>query len=143
MSSGRDEWMSRWTEEDRKRNLNSYLGQIPEEFGGPVLNSYLGQIPEEFGGPVKGVSGKDYEQLELDLGAAGLSDKQFDASLKQRTIDEWEVRHNVTNLVFQAKAIIDTVMDSMGASGFNNDTHEFALWGASELLQKAADVLES
>ena len=39
MSSGRDEWMSRWTEEDKARNLQGY----------------------------KGVTGKKYEQLEFDF----------------------------------------------------------------------------
>lgn len=132
MSSGRDEWMSRWTEEDRKRNLSSYLGQIPEEFGGPT----------------KGVTGKKYEQLEFDFGdyqdisAVEMDDAALDASITKSKLDDWTLRHNVTNYILQAKAVIDTVMDSMGSSGFSNDTHEFALWGASELLQNAADLLE-
>jgi hypothetical protein len=132
MSSGRDEWMSRWTEEDRKRNLESYLGQIPEEFGGPA----------------KGVTGKQYEQLEFDFGgyqdisAVEIDDAALAASIKGAKHHDWILKNNVTNYILQAKAIISTVMDSMGSSGGHNDDHEFALWGASELLQNAADLLE-
>lgn len=126
MSSGRDEWMSKWSEEDKQRNLQSYLGQIPEEFGGPM----------------KGVTGKQYEQLELDLGYAGQSDAEFDASVKQHEQDIWDLKHNVSNHIYQANAIIKTVMDSIGSSGGCTDDHEFALWGASELLQKAVEMLE-
>lgn len=115
MSSGRDEWMSRWTEEDRKRNLSSYLGQVPEEFGGPA----------------KGITGKKYEQLEFDFGAEEPKPK-----------DDWMLKNNVTNHILQAKAIIDIVMNDIGSQGFSSEDHEFALWGASELLQNAADLLE-
>ena len=121
MSSGRDEWMSRWTEEDRQRNLSSYLGQIPEEFGGPV----------------KGVTGKKYEQLEFDFG------EPEPVTPSKPQLDLWRLKDEVGNAVLQADAIIKVVMDSMGSScGNSNDDYEFALWGASELLQKAAKLLE-
>lgn len=126
MSSGRDEWMSNWSEDDRQRNLGSYLGQVPEEFGGPA----------------KGVTGKHYEQLELDLGYAGQSDEEFEASVKKHEKDFWMLKHNVNSHILQANAIIKTVMDSIGSSGGTTDDHEFALWGASELLQKASSMLE-
>lgn len=135
MSSGRDEWMSRWTEEDKKRNLSSYLGQIPEEFGG-----------------VKGVTGKAYQQMEfdfaepeqLDLGAFGMSDTEFDTATAKKHMDDWTLRHNTMNYILQAKGIINLVMDDIGSVGCGSglDTHEYALWGASELLQNAADLLE-
>ena len=133
MSSGRDEWMSRWSEEDKKRNLSSYLGQIPEEFGGPV----------------KGVTGKKYEQLEFDfaepedlLGFLGKSPEQFEADAEKYKHDIWRMKDEAGNYVLQAKAIISMVMDSMGSSGVSvSDDYEFALWGATELLE-AASVLE-
>lgn len=88
-------------------------------------------IPPEFGGPVKGVTGKDYEQLEFDFGAP------------EKPKDDWLLKNNVTNHILQAKAIVETVMDNMGsAGGVTNDNYEFALWGASELLQNAVDLLE-
>lgn len=99
-------------------------------------------IPPEFGGPATGVSGKQYEQLELDFGAADMSDREFDASVKHHERDWYKTREDVTNHIMQANAIIKTVMDSIGSSGFTDDSHEYALWGASELLQKAADLLE-
>lgn len=117
--------MSGWSAEDKQRNLSSYLGQIPEEFGGPV----------------KGVTGKKYEQLEFDFLDA--TDKQLDvdAAINHQAI--WRLKNDVNNHIFQANAIIKLVMDSMGSSGGSaNDDYEFALWGASELLQKAADLLE-
>ena len=134
MSSGRDEWMSRWTEEDKKRNLSSYLGQIPEEFGGPV----------------KGVTGKKYEQLEFDFAEPEdlfdflhKSDAQLVADAEKYKRDIWRMKDEAGNYVLQAKAIISMVMDSMGNSGGGtNDDYEFALWGATELLEKAASVLE-
>lgn len=100
-------------------------------------------IPPEFGGPATGVSGKQYEQLELDFGAAGMSDREFDASVKRHERDWYKTREDVTNHIMQAKAIIEVVMETIG-SGVNlgNDTHEYALWGASDLLQKAVDLLE-
>lgn len=102
-------------------------------------------IPPEFGGPVKGVTGKKYEQLEFDF-----SEPENEDILKiggnpndtyQR--DVWKLKNDVGNCVMQANAIIKVVMDSMGSSGgSSNDDYEFALWGASELLQNAADLLE-
>lgn len=123
MSSGRDEWMSNWTEEDKARNMSSYLGQIPEEFGGSM----------------KGVTGKKYEQLEFDFSEP----EQLDLNKATQEMD-WTLRHNVMNYILQAKGIIDLVMDDIGSVGCGSglDTHEFALWGASELLQNASDLLE-
>ena len=127
MSSGRDEWMSRWTEEDRERNLSSYLGQIPEEFGGPV----------------KGVTGKKYEQLEFDFDFLSDTEEVLTDKAEKYQKDIWRLKDEVGNAVLQADAIIKVVMDSMGRScGNSNDDYEFALWGASELLQKAAKLLE-
>ena len=90
-------------------------------------------IPPEFGGPTKGVTGKQYEQLEFDFG---------DKEPEQKPKDDWLVKNNATNHVLQAKAIIDIVMNDIGSQGFSSEDHEFALWGASELLQNAADLLE-
>lgn len=127
MSSGRDEWMSNWTEDDRMRNLGAFMNNIPLEFGGPA----------------KGITGKQYEQLELDLGYAGQSDEEFDASVKKHQADWYKTREDVSNAIHQANGIIKTVMDSMGSSSYgSNDDYEFALWGASELLQKATELLE-
>lgn len=130
MSSGRDEWMSRWSDEDRKRNLESYLGRIPPEFGG--------------------VTGKQYQQMEFDFSEpedlfSFLSDS--DTVLHEKAFkhqqDIWRLKNDVGNAVLQADAIVKMVMDSMGNSGGSaNDDYEFALWGASELLQKAAKLLE-
>lgn len=122
MSSGRDEWMSRWTEEDKARNLQGY----------------------------KGVTGKTYQQLEFDFAEpedlfSFLSDS--DTVLHEKAFkhqqDIWRLKDEVGNAVLQADAIVKMVMDSMGNSGGSaNDDYEFALWGASELLQKAAKLLE-
>ena len=111
MSSGRDEWMSRWTEEDKQRNL-------------------------------KGVTGKKYTQPEFDFGFAEQSEAQYEADTAKHKMDSWLLKNNVTNHVLQAKAIIDIVMNDIGSCGTATDDHEFALWGASELLQNAADLLE-
>lgn len=134
MSSGRDEWMSRWSEEDKKRNLSSYLGQIPEEFGGK---------------PIECITGKKYEQLEFDFSEPddlfdflGTSQKQFDADAEKYKRDIWRMKDEAGNYVLQAKAIITMVMDNIGEGGRDFDKQEFALWGATELLEKAASVLE-
>lgn len=120
MSSGRDEWMSNWSEEDKQRNLQSYLGQIPEEFGG--------------------VTGKQYEQLEFDF--MSMSDEQLDKSTAESRYNILRTKEEATNLILQAKAIIGMVMDNIGEGGRDFDKQEFSLWGASELLDKAASVLE-
>lgn len=113
MSSGRDEWMSNWTDEDKERNLS-------------------------------GVSGKQYEQLEFDFSFLSDSDKVLQQKQDKAKRDAWRIKHDATNYVYQAKAVITMVMDNMGSSvGSATDDQEFALWGASELLQKAVDVLES
>ena len=97
-------------------------------------------IPPEFGGPVKGVTGKKYEQLEFDFSEP---EDLFESKTQQHQRDVWKLKNDVGNYVMQANAIIKVVMDSMGSSGgSSNDDYEFALWGASELLQKAADLLE-
>ena len=94
-------------------------------------------IPPEFGGPVKGVTGKKYEQLEFDFGE---DEVPVDT---QKKVDLWTLKHDVGNAILQANAIIKMVMDSMGSSGGSaNDEYEFALWGASELLQNAQKLLE-
>ena len=100
-------------------------------------------IPPEFGGPVKGVTGKKYEQLEFDFDFLSDTDKQLEDKAQQHQRDVWKLKNDVGNYVMLANAIIKVVMDSMGSSGgSSNDDYEFALWGASELLQKAADLLE-
>ena len=122
MSSGRDEWMSRWSEEDKARNLQGY----------------------------KGVTGKTYQQLEFDFSEpedlfSFLSDS--DTVLHEKAFkhqqDIWRLKDEVGNAVLQADAIVKMVMDNMGGNcGSGLDDYEFALWGASELLQKAAKLLE-
>jgi hypothetical protein len=89
-------------------------------------------IPPEFGGPVEGVTGKAYEQLEFDFGEPE----------EPKPKDDWLLKNNVTNYILQAKGIIDIVMNDIGSQGFGVENHEFALWGASELLQNAVDLLE-
>lgn len=126
MSSGRDEWMSGWTDEDKQRNLQSYLGQIPDEFGGPV----------------NGVTGKAYEQLEFDFDFLSDSDAVAAAKSEEYNRKVWIKRDEATNHILQAKAIITMVMDNIGEGGRDFDKQEFALWGASDLLEKAAAVLE-
>lgn len=111
------------------------MGSGLDDYWDRTIRQNQDQIPPEFGGPVKGVSGKKYEQLEFDFGEP---EDKSDTTKNEL----WALKNNVGNYILQAKAIIDTVMDSMGSSGFNNDTHEFALWGASELLQNASDLLE-
>ena len=114
MSSGRDEWMSRWDAEN---------SSIPPEFGG--------------------VTGKKYEQMEFDFDFLTDSDKVLDDKVEKYRRDLWDLKNDVGNYVHQAKAVITMVMDNMGSSvGSATDEQEFALWGASELLQKALDVLE-
>jgi hypothetical protein len=105
MSSGRDEWMSKWTEEDKARNL-------------------------------QGVTGKRYEQLEFDF------DPDLEPLATQEEVDLWKLKNNTLNHILQAKAIVDVVNESIGQRMGSDDDHEFALWGASELLQKAVDLLE-
>lgn len=113
------------------------MGSGFDDYWDRTIRQNQDQIPEEFGGPVKGVSGKKYEQLEFDFG-----ERVELPNPPNKSTDLWVLKNNVGNYILQAKAVIDTVMDSMGSSGFNNDTHEFALWGASELLQNASDLLE-
>ena len=101
-------------------------------------------IPEEFGG----VTGKKYEQMEFDFGEdpfAFLSDSDEVLNQKAETHkrDMWKLRDEVGNKILQAKAIVGLTMDSMGNNiGSSTDDYEFALWGASELLQNAMDLLE-
>lgn len=118
------------------------MGSGLDDYWDRTIRQNQDQIPEEFGGPVKGVSGKKYEQLEFDFDFLSDTDAELDAKAKKYKDEVWALKNNVGNYILQAKAVIDTVMDSMGSSGFNNDTHEFALWGASELLQNASDLLE-
>lgn len=92
-------------------------------------------IPDEFGGPVKGVTGKDYEQLEFDF-------NEPEMAKVKNAVDSWTLRNNVCNYVLQAKAILELVMNDIGTGGRDHDNHEFSLWGASELLQNAVDLLE-
>ena len=99
-------------------------------------------IPEEFGGPAKGVTGKQYEQLEFDFDFLSDTDAQLEENAEQHQRDIWRLKNDVGNCVMQASAIITMVMDNIGEGGRNHDDHEFALWGATELLQKAMDLLE-
>lgn len=104
-------------------------------------------IPDEFGGPVKGVTGRDYEQLEFDFANSTpdfieLSDAAYEAKAEKSKSDLWTLRNNVSNHIMQARAILDVVMNDIGTGGRDHDNHEYALWGASELLQNALDLLE-
>ena len=71
-------------------------------------------IPPEFGGPVKGVSGKQYEQLEFDFGGRDndpfdflyKTDMQLEADQIKHHQDLWKLKNNVGNYVMQARAII-------------------------------------
>lgn len=101
-------------------------------------------IPDEFGGPVKGVTGKDYEQLEFDFDEHRVPDflKTPEGAQVKQNIDSWTLRNNVSNHILQAKAILELVMNDIGTGGRDHDNHEFSLWGASELLQNAVDLLE-
>ena len=127
--------MESWSEEDRQRNLRTRSSEIPPEFGGD---------------PVKGVSGKKYEQMEFDFGKGDTTpdflrydQKTYEAKQEKYIQDHWVLKNNVCNTIMQVKGIIDSVMDSMGhGGGSSNDTYEYALWGASELLQNAIDLLE-
>lgn len=94
-------------------------------------------IPPEFGGPVKGVTGKNYEQLEFDFSDA------VEPLATQEQVDLWKLKNDSLNHILQAKAIVDLVNESIGMRVGSDDTHELALWGASELLQKAEKLLES
>lgn len=113
----------------------------------------VNNIPPEFSGePIECITGKKYEQLEFDFGEpedpyAFLSDTEEQARKKSERYqkDMWLLKHNVQNYILQAKGIIELVMDDLGELGPGNvvkDRQEFALWGASELLQNASDLLE-
>lgn len=94
-------------------------------------------IPPEFSGePIECITGKKYQQLEFDFG------EKREPKSDQYKDELWKLKNNVGNYILQAKAVIDTVMSDMGSNGSHDDTHEFALWGASELLQNASDLLE-
>lgn len=94
-----------------------------------------GSIPPEFGGPTNGVSGKQYTQMEFDFGEV--------ADEIEKQVDLWKLKNDVSNQILQANGIIKLVMDSIGTGGGEvTEDHEFALWGASEILQKAAEMLE-
>ena len=91
------------------------------------------------------MTGKKYEQLEFDfftpedpfafLGAS-------DEVLNRKRYDALRKREEATNYIHQANAIIKLVMDNIGEGGRDHDKHEFALWGATELLQKSMEMLE-
>lgn len=94
-------------------------------------------IPPEFSGePIECITGKKYQQLEFDFG------EKREPKNDDYKNELWNLKNNVGNYILQAKAVVDLVMSNIGEGGRDHDNHEWALWGASELLQNAMDLIE-
>ena len=92
-------------------------------------------IPPEFGGPTKGVTGKNYEQMEFDFGEPELAITQ--------TRDTFTARVSIASHVDKARAIVQVMEEGLGTYAISDlEIVELCLGAINDQLQSALDLLE-